>query len=149
MCRKLSDTFSDPYRTMIQSLSIPSAVFTKDEAADRQHQENPIFSALKQYFPTFYSTPTSSVLFELQSGLFWEPEHICSSQPWGQQGCNVAGSGPQPTQAIRTQGQLLGGKAIPASVTTWEAKRRGLWDDTALNCKCQISIFTSGPATIR
>lgn len=44
---------------------------------------------------------------------------------------NTAGAGPQPTPAVRAQGQLLGGKAIPASATTWEAKRRGRWDDTA------------------
>lgn len=48
MCRKLSDTFSDPHGTTNQAISIPSAVFTKDEAADTEHQENPIFSVLKQ-----------------------------------------------------------------------------------------------------
>lgn len=55
----------------IESDHIPCAVFRKDEAAGTEHQKNAAFSVLRDQFPTFSFIQTSSVLFELQSNLFW------------------------------------------------------------------------------
>lgn len=84
----------------------------------------------------FYSIPTSSVLFELQSGLFWELGHIFASQPWGQQSLMQG----------RSQGQLLEGKVRQylSLLPPQRPKGEGYGMIQLLNCKCQISIFTSG-----